>query len=385
MNRRHLILILLIFHTIVFAQDYDLLLQQKKRLGDQVKDLNKVLNLNQTSQKYTVDEIVILNKKIHLQEKKIEVFESEEDILKRQERELQDQLEIIGSQLEELKKTYQTLIKKTYFLSQTYNPILFYFSSTNFNQLVRRFYFIKHLETDRRKQYETILILESKVKTQSLSLKQKRVDQSELLLIKRQELSVLAQTKEIKHKMIQALKIKQDSLLGVLFIKKQRQQQISDEILKFIESEKEKSAFGLNEISERFLIQKGKLPWPTNEGVVVKNFGNTPHPVLSGITTMNNGIEVTTKNSNIRSVFSGEVRKIIILPNGKKVVIIRHGIYLSVYSNLIEVTVERGQKVKAKEQIGSLSIEKKKSKYNYGFQIWKDREKLNPTHWLSSY
>ena len=383
--KRSCFILLLIFHTIVFSQDYDLLLQQKKRLSDQLKDLNKVLNINQTSQRYTVDEIVILNTKIHLQEKKIEVFESEGDILKRQERELQDQLEIIGTQLEELKKTYQRLIKKTYFLSQTYNPILFYFSSTSFNQLIRRFYFLKHLETDRRKQYETILILESKVKTQKLSLKQKRAAQSELLLTKRQELSVLAQTKQIKQKMIQTLKIKQDSLLDIIFVKKQRQQQIADEILKFIESEKENTLIGLNEISESFLIKKGTLSWPTNEAIVVKNFGNIPHPVLSGITTMSNGIEVATNNPNIRSVFSGEVRKIIILTNGKKVVIIRHGVYLSVYSNLTEVTVEIGQKVKEKERIGILSIDKDKKKYNYGFQIWKDREKLNPRHWLSSY
>ena len=68
--KRSCLILLLIFHTIVFSQDYDLLLQQKKRLSDQLKDLNKVLNVNQTSQKYTVDEIVILNTKIHLQEKK---------------------------------------------------------------------------------------------------------------------------------------------------------------------------------------------------------------------------------------------------------------------------------------------------------------------------
>ena len=99
---------------------------------------------------------------------------------------------------------------------------------------------------------------------------------------------------------------------------------------------------------------------------------------------MNNGVEISTKNTEVRSVFNGEISKIIVLPTGLKVVIIKHGDYLTVYSNLSIVNFEKGAKVKTKDNIGTIYVDKNKSYQTLGFQIWKAREKLNPMHWISS-
>ena len=100
---------------------------------------------------------------------------------------------------------------------------------------------------------------------------------------------------------------------------------------------------------------------------------------------MNNGIELETDNTQIRSVFDGEVSKIIILPNGLKVIIIRHGEYFTVYSNLHDVTVKKGQKLKTKDIIGGLYNANNQKRNILGFQIWKAKEKLNPIQWLSGH
>ena len=100
---------------------------------------------------------------------------------------------------------------------------------------------------------------------------------------------------------------------------------------------------------------------------------------------MNNGVEIATNAKHVRSVFDGEVTKIIVLPNGLKVVIIRHGTYLTVYSNLLETNVFKGEKIITKQIIGILYDNEKTERNVIGFQIWHNRKKLNPTHWLTGY
>ena len=118
-------------------------------------------------------------------------------------------------------------------------------------------------------------------------------------------------------------------------------------------------------------------------GVVVSKFGTVPHPILPGITIINNGVEIASETNIVRSVFDGEVSKVIVLPTGFKVIIVRHGEYFSVYSNLNFVSVKVGQKVKTKEKVGQLQDVESNKNNILGFQIWREREKLNPLHWIS--
>ena len=106
---------------------------------------------------------------------------------------------------------------------------------------------------------------------------------------------------------------------------------------------------------------------------------------MSGITIENNGVEISTKSQQVHPIFNGEVSKIIVLPNGLKVVILRHGEYLTVYSNLYSTAVSVGQKVEIKDTIGALSSDKKNTNHTLGFQIWQGKTKLNPRDWISSY
>ena len=129
-----------------------------------------------------------------------------------------------------------------------------------------------------------------------------------------------------------------------------------------MENKENNLATELKLISANFKSNKGRLPWPVSRGTIISNFGKVSHPILSGIIIINNGIEIATNNNNVRSVFDGEISKIIILPTGLKVVIIRHGEYLTVYSNLYNVSIQKGQKIKTKDYIGTLYNDKNKKK-----------------------
>ena len=138
-------------------------------------------------------------------------------------------------------------------------------------------------------------------------------------------------------------------------------------------------------LSENFENNKGKLPWPSEKGVISGTFGEHPHPVLKKVKINNNGIDIlTSEGSNAKAIFDGVVTRIMNVPNYNNVVIIRHGEYLTVYSNLNEVFVKKGEKVKTWQDIGYIFTDKEDSKTELHFEIWKAKTLQNPLHWLSA-
>jgi murein DD-endopeptidase MepM/ murein hydrolase activator NlpD len=118
------------------------------------------------------------------------------------------------------------------------------------------------------------------------------------------------------------------------------------------------------------------------EGIISSSFGEHDHPVLKGIKVKNNGIDISTKNSaNTRAVFDGIVSGVISIPGAGKAVIIRHGEYLTVYSNLASVNVSKGDKVKTKQQIGVV-LDGEEDRSEMHFEIWKGSILLNPAQWI---
>lgn len=137
--------------------------------------------------------------------------------------------------------------------------------------------------------------------------------------------------------------------------------------------------------SASFGNNKGALPWPTERGLITGTFGEHEHPVLKGIMVRNNGIDISTsEGENVRAIFNGVVSKVLQVPGYNYVVIIRHGNYLSVYSNLSHADVKTGDKVSAKQKIGKVNTDNdEENKTFLHLEIWKDNFKLDPAHWLS--
>lgn len=388
LNYRHILFFIFFCVSSLSAQNYNQLVKQKEKLIQESKALTSNLKETQSTQKYTLEALKIVNKQISVKEGILSLLDQEINVLKSQEKQIEKELEVVVVQLQLLKKNYSTLIQKTHHLSLTYNRLLFFFSSKDFNQLLRRFHHLRKMEEDRRKKYKSIQEAKIDIENKKQLLVIKKLEQGKLQKNKKTEIRLLLQTKQSKESTVDVLKNKEDSLLQALSSKELQKKKITNEILSILSKEKSKEdglTPELKLISSNFASNKGRLPWPTTKGTVITKFGESPHPVLSGITIMNNGIEIATTTNDVRSVFDGEVSKIMILPNGYKVLILRHGEYFSVYSNLYDVNVQKGQKIKTKQTLGSIYNPNSKKRNVLGFQIWKSREKLNPKNWLSSY
>ncbi|MDC0189278.1 peptidoglycan DD-metalloendopeptidase family protein [Flavobacteriales bacterium] len=387
-KKHHLIFVLFLALALLPSQNYNQLVKQKELLQNEAQAINKILQENQSDQKITLESLSLLNNQISVQEQLLESMQKEVNYLKSQQQRLESELALLVSRLEKNKKNYSKLIQNTHLIYRTYNRLVFFFSSTTFNQLLKRVRYYKQLENNRRLKYNEIKSLQESTRETNRQISEKKTSRVDLTNKKLLEIQSLEKNKKNQQKTIEFLKTKEDSLRTALLNKENEENRIKSEIIDLLEKEKNKTKNLTPEaklISDNFAQNKSLLPWPIKEGTIVVSFGEHPHPVIPGIKIMNNGVEITTSNDQVRSVFDGEVSKVMVLPNALKVIILRHGDYFTVYSNLQEVYVNIGEKVITKQNIGSLYNSSEHSRNLLGFQIWKERIKLNPKYWLSSY
>jgi len=132
-----------------------------------------------------------------------------------------------------------------------------------------------------------------------------------------------------------------------------------------------------------FIDNKGKLPWPTERGIVVRKYGKQKHPTLAGITIQSNGVHVATeKKAMARSIFDGTVLSIQLLPGRKKMVLVQHGNYISAYKNLDNVLVKKGEKISTKQKIGTIHTDVTTGKTILAFSLFKETNIQNPEQWV---
>lgn len=137
-----------------------------------------------------------------------------------------------------------------------------------------------------------------------------------------------------------------------------------------------------NELSANFKENKGKFPSPTPNSSILNTFGENQHPILKNVKVKNNGVDlILNGNYNVYAIHKGEVKKIFNVPYGGKAVIIRHGDYLSVYSNLNEIYVKVGQNISMGETIGEV-MKQPDNTYVLHFEIWNEKEPENPLNWI---
>ncbi|MEI6059344.1 MAG: peptidoglycan DD-metalloendopeptidase family protein [Bacteroidota bacterium] len=132
-----------------------------------------------------------------------------------------------------------------------------------------------------------------------------------------------------------------------------------------------------------FAGNRGRLPSPVDKGAVISSFGEHPHPEFQNIKIKNNGIDIlSAPGVQAKVVFEGEVTSVMFIANLNYIVIVRHGDYLTVYSNLQDVSVKKGDKVKTRQSLGTVSTGQGESKSRLHFELWQGTIVLNPAAWI---
>lgn len=400
---KQLYVVLFLMLGCLFALQGQTVSDLQKRKANALKQLEVTNNLiSETSKSKTqsITQLNVLNAQIKEQQKLINAINAEINGINKEMRTLRTEISNLQKQLDDLKAEYAKLMYHSYFKKNKYQNLLFILSADDFAQSYRRWRYMKQYSQYCEKKgdeiKETKTQLDSKLKEveemrlQRLSvLKSKQAEQSKLNTQKKKQANLVTQLKK-KEKNLRAELKKQQQLANKL--NKQIEQKIAEEAKKSQKATQKGSSgktYALTKeeklVSGNFEKNKGRLPWPVEKGIVVGSFGVQPHPVLKYVTTDNKGIYVQCpKGSKARAVFDGEVTQVFSIPGSNNAVIIKHGMYRTVYANLTKVYVKAGDKVTPKQNVGLIySDAEDGNKTELYFQVWKDKTLQNPELWLS--
>ena len=387
-----------------FAQSKSSLQNKKKKLKQEIQYTNKLLEETEKTKKTSLSQLQQLNKKISSRQILIQTIEQEIKLLNDSIAIQVATVDSLESNLTDLKAEYAEMVRKAYRNRSDYNKLMFLFSANNFNQAYKRLKYFQQYARFQQEQAERIKQEQVEIDKQIKLLEAIRKSNEGLLKAELNERNVLASEKSKKEKVVISLKGKEKELKSQLDKKRRDQKKVNAAIERIIAEEirkareaaakKGKSEKGFpmtpeaRELSNSFTANKGKLPWPVSEGVIVSNFGNNRHPTLPNVIVENNGIDISTKKGNIgRSSFSGTIINIVTIPGQGKMVLVNHGEYFTTYSPFKEVFVSSGDKLTTKQDLGVLMNESGENTSTMHFEIWKAQGsgkaiKLNPASWI---
>lgn len=371
---------------------------QRKRLQQEIKQINTLLFSNKKQKKSVLTEVEDLNLKINVRRRLIRVTNEQANRLTQQINVNQRTIDQQRKELASLKKDYSEMILKSYQSKSGQSRMMFLFSSENFLQAYKRFQYLKQYTSFRKKQGE--LIAEKTKVLQQLNLDLLAQKQKKEVIVKENREAQLAYQKEQKNQqeLIISLKKKEKSFVAQIKKKQKKAAAINKEIQRLIREaiaasnraagkKNNANVFTLTPedqlISDNITSNKGKLPWPVEKGIVVQGFGKQPHPVVKTTMIQSNGVTIATpQDAEARSVFEGKVMSIIGFKGSNPTVLIQHGNYITTYSNLGEVYVTKGQKVRGKEKIGKVFTNPETGKTELKFSVFKNSSPTNPKGWL---
>jgi septal ring factor EnvC (AmiA/AmiB activator) len=406
-----LFLFVLIASFSAFGQSKEELQQKKEQLQKEINNTNKLLELAKKDKVQSVNTLRTLQRKIENRTKIIQTIEVELSFFSSRIEQLRSQIDTTKSNIEKkeselanLKEEYSNMLTYAYYNRNKYNRLAFVFSAQSFYQAFKRLSYLQEYSLYRRKQAEQIIEAEKQLqeelglfKTQKALIALEKNQKSKNLSQSLSEQEMLSIEKAQQNNLVSSLKRKEKQLRSDLKQKQSKAKALNTQIRKIIEEEirlarvKSSKSGNINFemtpdqqlLADNFTQNKGKLPWPVERGVIVESFGIQKHPVLRGIETFNNGIKLSTETASFaRAVFQGKVSRIISIPGAGKAIIINHGDYFTVYSNLSDVLVKAGEKVELKQNLGIVITNKKTNESITELQIWKGDEKLNPSDWL---
>ena len=392
---------MLLLPTHIFGQTKEELQKKKDELEKNIVYTGVLLTETIKNKEASLNQLSTLKKKISYRQRLIRTMNKEIKLIDMQIAENNDIIRALEKDLVEIKEEYAKMLYYGFKNRNSYDKLVFVFSAKDFNQAQKRLKYLQQYSKYRREQAALILSTRSLIAEKNKTLEKKKELKRGLMSAKESEKIALLKDKKDKNTVYKKLKSNESKLRAELKTDKKEADKLSTAIANIIAEEirlarlaaKNRKEFGLTpeeaKLSEGFKSNKGKLPWPLKRAIITGTFGVHPHPILPGIEVDNNGIDLSTnKGAKARAIFEGVVTAVIILPNSSiKAVIVRHGEYFSVYGNLQEVYVSKGENIALKQELGVIFTNKDKFKTVGHLEIWKmmndGTEKLDPQKWLA--
>lgn len=364
---------------------------EKKQLEKELAQQKKLLEETRKNKTTSLREIQLITNQIKSREKLIQTINQEISNLDVEIHSTTTEISLLQEKLNELIKEYEKAVYIAYKHRNMLTKSSFIIASDNIHQAVKRMRYLREYSKALNRNLLIIQETQAAKKKKEESLKLIKTEKGLLLNNESKEKSNLQKQQIDKDRVVSLLKKKEREINGEINRKIKRQKAIDAEIAKIIEAELTRSKKVASPkveavnvaLATDFANNQGRLPWPVDNGTIITYFGSYSHPEVSSVKITNNGINILTdKTSQVRSVFKGKVSTVSKI-EGANVIIISHGSYLTVYSNLGSVCVKPGDQVNTKQVIGTIKAEPNDSKSELHFEIRKERTPLNPTLWIS--
>lgn len=389
MKRVILFMVLYFAWTVISGQTRRDLEEERKRTLEEIGYVDKLIRETEKQKSSGINDIRIIGNRLALRENVINGLKDEIELLNNRIELNTLAVNLMENDLTVLKSDYSKTIINSYKTGKSYPEIGYLLSARDFNQGYKRLRYLQQMARFRRRETEIILELKGQIDATKEKMKEDLANISGLKQNEEIQKSLLIQEQSKKKRMVSSLVNKEKQLRKDLEEKKRIAQKIENEINKIIEEEKRKSTSNeltpeMKIISNNFIENKGRLPWPVEKGIITEKFGPQDHPVLTYVKENNPGIEITSNGRiNARSIFTGEVVRIFAIQGANMSLIIKHGKYFSVYQNLVNVKVSKNQMVETKQELGEVFCDEKNGSSSVlKFMIFEEREKVDPELWI---
>ncbi len=376
-----------------YAQETSKELEAKrKKIEKEIEYTNLLIEQTRKSKQVTLNELKLIGSRISQRNELIATLKKEIVVLDTKIESAEISIKRLNNELKELKSEYAKIISFAYRHQTDYNKLIYLFSAENMNQAYQRLRYLDQIGEYIRNEADTI---RQKEKNKETELKQynKQVNEKKKLLdSENTQVSKLEREQIQKDNLKRKLTGAEKQLKADLRKKEKESRKLDKKIEEIIakETKPKKTGTGTEyalspeekQLSASFASNKGKLPWPIDRGMISESFGVHRHPVLKNVKTKNNGLNfLTSKDEEVRTIFSGKVVSVTTISSSNIAVIIKHGEFFTVYSNLDVVYIKPGDQVDIKQMIGKVHTNLK-GKTELHFQVWKGKDLQNPANWI---
>ncbi len=384
-------LFILICFDVIIAQSRTELEERRKKTIEEINYVDKLLTVTAKEKSENIKSLSIINKKLNLRENVISGIKDEIQLLNYRVELNSLAVNMMEEDLLILKKEYSKAVYNAFKTDKGYPELVYILSARDFNQGYKRVKYLQQITKFRRREAEIILELKEQINESKIRLQADLDKLSDLKTKEEIQKDLLQKEKKGKQNLVKVLNRKERELKQELEEKRKIARKIELEINRLIEEERKKAASrklseGQKVLGDNFNENKGKLPWPVDQGIITSHFGVQKHPEFKYLTEDNIGIEITSSGTTaVKAVFKGEVAKVFSIPGANMTVIIRHGNYLSVYANLVKVKVKTGDSINIRQVIGDVYNDSSENNISVlKFMIFENEKKyLDPEIWIT--
>ncbi|QXP60711.1 murein hydrolase activator EnvC family protein [Olleya sp. HaHaR_3_96] len=379
----------------------DQLEAQRLEIKQQIKQINDLLFKNQSKQKSQTTLIEDLNYKLSVRRNLIKVTNQQANLINRSINVNQKKISNLREELVILKDNYAKTIRNTYKNKSSQSRVMFLLSSNDFRQAYKRLQYMNQYSKYQKEQGENIKEKALKLQNLNLKLGEQKTAKDKLIAENREVQKALEVDMKQHETVMASIKQNLNKYAAQVKEKQKEAREIDREIDKIIKeaiassnkkanaknkTTKSSTTFALTPeakiLAADFLSNKGKLVWPVEKGLVKVKYGIQRHPTDASLSINSTGVRIATeKDAIVRTVFKGEVLKIIVQKRGNPTVLIKHGNYITAYHNLKKISVKPGDKVVSKQEIGEVFTDSKGETLLW-FSLYKNDKSVNPAEWI---